>query len=293
MTKNLLWMALVATTLSVGFTSCGDDDADDSSAQNNTENNAQQPDNDNSGEGTVTYRNEYTAWGSVLFAYIQTPMLDDNETLVVTQDSIFFHSDTWGDGKFEKATNSGKLTMSNHGRTGEYEATIETVSESVYKITVPSVMGGTVITVTLGQMPLNNVVAGTYTGGIYANMSYAQKFQPTADQSISIATTEGQETVSVTFNNSTWGTFFFPAVTVQKNDDGSYTLSGEGSVAMPNRHATDGSTVSTYDAVFSGTITNGNLVADLSVPSVMGGTTILFNPADFDEVLNSSSQRQQ
>ena len=49
----------------------------------------------------------------------------------------------------------------------------------------------------------------------------------------------------------------------------------------------DPSVVTDYASTFTGTITDGTLVADFAIPSVMGGTTVKFNPADIEEVLNA------
>ena len=76
-------------------------------------------------------------------------------------------------------------------------------------------------------------------------------------------------------------------MTVSKNEDGSYTLTGEGKTLMPSMR---GGT-SEYAATFEGTVTGKTLVATFAVPGVMGGTTIYFNAADFDEVFEEESSK--
>lgn len=225
----------------------------------------------------------YNAWGAVLFSYIKTPMYDAGETLEVTADSIFFSSATWGEGRFGIASGEGDLTMSGHGSAKAYAANITgTVAGGVFVISVPSVMGGTVITSTLGEMPAAVAVAGSYTGGTYANCKYFSKYGAAADQTVTITANEGYETATLTHTSATWGTFTFSAVSVVANADGSYTLTGEGTCAMPSM--ADPTQVKDYASDLTATITDGVLVAEMKVPAVMGGTTLLFNPADFETV---------
>ena len=224
------------------------------------------------------------AWGAVMFRYITTPMYDANETIEISADSIKFFSDTWGNGRFDQTSGEGVLAMDNHrGGVSDYAATISGSVSDGFVITVPSVMGGTTITVTIGTMPVALNAVSTYKAGTYANCAYFQKYMPTADQKISIIANAGYETVNITHTSSTWGTFTFEAATVEQTGEGSYTITAtEGNCAMPSMR--DPSVITDYAATFSGTLTDGVLTAELSIPAVMGGTTVMFNPADFDEV---------
>lgn len=137
-------------------------------------------------------------------------------------------------------------------------------------------------------------VEGTYQGGAYATFSYVpEPFQPEASQSVTITANKDGKTVNVNFNNSTWGTFIYNAVKVKKNSDGSYTLEGEGNCVIlpmptqPGMPNVGNSEPKSYISELKGTITNGTLVAEFFVPAMMGGTTIWFNPADFDKVANT------
>ena len=140
-------------------------------------------------------------------------------------------------------------------------------------------------------------IAGSYTGGIYAAFGYmGTGFMPQADQTINIAYNEDMESMTVTFDNETWGSFVFDHVTVSitEGDAASFELEGEGTCLMPKRgpnNTTGPAETEEYPATFKGTLAHGNLVAELTVP-VMGGTTIYFNPADFDEVYNAANQAE-
>ena len=138
----------------------------------------------------------------------------------------------WSDGSFAAANGEGTLTMAGHGGAKDYAANITgSVESSQFVISVPSVMGGTTITVTLGDMPA--------------------------------------------------AAFTYATVTVTANEDGSYTLAGEGTCAMPSMQGG----VKNYASDFKGTVKDGVLTAELAVPAVMGGVTVMFNPADFEEVM--------
>lgn len=145
--------------------------------------------------------------------------------------------------------------------------------------------------------PVENI-AGSYTGGIYAAFGYmGTGFMPQADQTINIAYNEDMESMTVTFDNETWGSFVFDHVTVSitEGNAASFELEGEGTCLMPRRgpnNTTGPAETEEYPATFKGTLTLAhNLVAELTVP-VMGGTTIYFNPADFDEVYNAANQAE-
>lgn len=141
-------------------------------------------------------------------------------------------------------------------------------------------------------------IAGSYTGGIYAAFGYmGTGFMPQADQTINIAYNEDMESMTVTFENETWGSFVFDHVTVSITEGygyASFELEGEGTCLMPKRgpnNTTGPAETEEYPATFKGTLAHGNLVAELTVP-VMGGTTIYFNPANFDEVYNAANQAE-
>lgn len=226
----------------------------------------------------------YQAWGAVIFPYISTPMYDSDEVITIEDNTLTLVSATWGTGTFDLTTGEGSIEMDNHqGGTSSYSGTISgSVESGVFVITLPSVMRGTTITSTLGTMPVALNIIGKYEGGTYADAQYFKKYQPTPDQSITITVNEGYETVSISHTSTTWGTFTYDAATVTANEDGTYTISAEeGNCAMPSMRT--GEPVD-YVSTFSGTITDGVLVADLAVPAVMGGTTLKFNPADFEEV---------
>ena len=278
MKRFLLSLAAVFVLLTA-FTSCSDDDNNDNKFTPQT----------------------YNTWSKVVFGY--GSMFDADETISVSENTVTFHSKTWGDGSFNvselklnsdgsySVAGAGTLTMAGHGGTKDYEASITgSIAKDVqtFIITVPSVMGGTVLNISVGQMPVVAAVDGTYKGGTYANSKYFQHYQPTENEKVVVKANDALDAVNISYTSETWGTFTFESVKVTKNEDGSYTLSGEGKTLMPSMK---GGTTE-YAASFEGTIKDGSLVATFSVPAVMGGTTVLFNASDFAEVLAEAQSKK-
>ena len=143
---------------------------------------------------------------------------------------------------------------------------------------------------------VNEEVAGTYTGGIYGSFVYMQKYLPEEGRTITITANEDGETATVAFSHETWGEFLYEEVSVTKNEDGSYSLEGEGNCVVAPRYggSASGAEAQTYVTDFTGTIVDGKLVAILDIPTMMvGGTKIYFNPEDFEEVLASANQPKE
>lgn len=280
MKKNLLYLMAAVLTLPL-FTSCSNDD-------------------DNNG-GVEFNEQTYNAWSKVVFDYGN--MFDANETLTVSKTAVVFHSNTWGDGTFTvdefkqnqdgsySVEATGTIAIAGHGASAEaksYDATVSgtiTANAQTFIISLPSVMGGTTLFLTVGDIPEAAAVDGTYTGGTYADAKYFQKYQPTKGEKAVIKASDELDSATLTYTSETWGEFTFEAISITKNADGSYTLSGEGKTLMPSMKG--GSTE--YAATLNGTISNKTLVATFAVPGVMGGTTIYFNAADFDEVYNAAN----
>lgn len=279
--KKIIFSMAAALMLMSVFTSCSNNDND----------------------GGIQFNEQtYNAWSKVVFGY--GSMFDAGETLKVSQSEVSFHSDTWGDGSFTvsefsknedgsfKVVGTGTLTMAGHGGKKDYEATVSgTIAKGAqnFIITVPSVMGGTVLNVTVGEIPLAAAVDGNYTGGTYADCRYFQHYQPTKNEKVSIKANDELLAASLSYTSETWGEFSFDNIDVVKNEDGSYTITGEGNTLMPSMQ---GGT-SKYAATLEGTVTGKTLVATFTVPGVMGGTTVYFNAADFDEVYEAANADQE
>lgn len=286
MTKTMKFLKLylsmvVAVALGACMVSCSDDDDEEVVVE------------DSSANIAANIVGSYESTASVLFAYITSPMINTGDEVTITRVdnetvSVVYAGTTWGDGTFEAVavteadgvytiSGEGTLAVSAHGSTNDYAATIAgtITSSDDYEIviSVPSVMGGTVITLT--ATVLADYVLGDYEGANSVVFAYGTMDGDTATVTI---TKVSSDVVSVVYENDTWGTATFSATTVTEGD-GVYVLTAdEGTIAM----GMPGSgTTSDYAATFSGTI-NSEDASDfefvLSVPSVMGGTTITVSP---------------
>lgn len=284
--KKILFPMATALMLMLAFTSCSSDDSND--------------DNNNGSEQFSFSEQTYSTWSKVDFAY--GSMYDGNETVNVTKEAVTFHSDTWGDGSFTVSSFTrndngsysiaaeGTLAMNGHGTVKSYDATVTgtiAADAQTFVISVPSVMGGTVLNVTVGELPVAAAVEGTYKGGTYVSAAYFQKQYATENEKAVLKANEALDALSVSYTSETWGEFSYENVVATQNEDGSYTLAGEGKCLMPGM---GGGAAKEYVATFEGKVSNKTLVATFSVPSVMGGTTVYFNAEDFEEVLADAQE---
>ena len=280
--KKILFSMAAALMLMSVFTSCSNDDDKDGGIQFNEQ--------------------TYNAWSKVVFGY--GSMFDAGETLKVSQSQVSFHSDQWGDGAFTvsefkqnedgsyNVVGTGKVTIAGHGGTKDYDATVNGVigkTAQTFTITLPTVMGGTVLNVTVGEIPAAAAVDGSYTGGTYANSKYFKNYQPTKDEKVTVKANEALNAVALSYTSATWGEFSFENMTVAKGEGDAYIITGEGKTLMPSMK---GGT-SEYAATFEGTVNGKTLVATFAVPSVMGGTTVYFNAADFDDVFETANAEKE
>jgi hypothetical protein len=138
------------------------------------------------------------------------------------------------------------------------------------------------------EKTVGECVEGTYVGGTYANCKYFQNYQPTKNDTVYVKAGQVADAVTLSYTSNTWGEFTFDAIKVTKQNDGSFILAGEGKTLMPSMKGES----KEYAANFEGTVSGDKLVATFDVPAVMGGTTVLFNPADFEDVLKAAEEKE-
>lgn len=122
------------------------------------------------------------------------------------------------------------------------------------------------------DIPAAQTVAGSYSA--YSSASFMYSATPMVANGESVVVTANTDgTVNVTLTSGTWGTTTVNNATVVKSSS-DYSITGSGSVAM-GMHA--GSTKN-YDCTLVGTISSNKSAYNfvVTVPSVMGGTTITF-----------------
>ena len=247
----------------------------------------------------------YEGWTSASAAYFQG-MVNKGDWVVIdaTGDGaarLTYTSQTWGVAVFEGIAVSedadhytlgetdGTITMSGHGGTNDYAATL--VSGTVGKQTgscdivvkAPSVMGGTTMTFSTENLPAALAVEGSYDGWTSASAVYFQNMNNNGD-SVTLAAASAT-TVNLTYTSQTWGTAQFKGVSITETADG-YTLSteAESTILMPGM---GGGEAKEYACSFEG----GTLSADLTgytftfkAPAVMGGTTMTFRQGTMPDV---------
>ncbi len=117
---------------------------------------------------------------------------------------------------------------------------------------------------------VDTTVEGSFKGYLTVTSRYFDNAYYGDSATVTVMRAGGESLVR--FSDATWGTALF---TVER--DGA-NISGSGSLNMPNPQ---GGTVAPYDATISGTMQK----ATISVPSVMGGTTITWTYGEAPEAL--------
>lgn len=238
----------------------------------------------------------YAGYSLTSFAYASN-ILSQNDSVRVVANAdgtatVTLTSQTWGtmtipNAQLTLAANgtrilkgNGTAVMAGHGggTANEYQATLDTTSissltDAQFRFTVPAVMGGTRISFTTGQPSAKRIVAGTYSGHTAA--SFWSRSMYANAQRANVTVGDG-DTLTVTLVSKQWGTFTARDATVTEAN-GTYTITGEGQVAM-SMHS--GGATNTY--AFTLTATTNAAKSDYtftwSIPEVMGGVSLVLRP---------------
>jgi len=232
----------------------------------------------------------YTGYHVMASAYF-SGMYGINDTVSVTVNNdgtatVVFNNDSWettltnvivtAEENGYKLSGSGKMSMAGmSGQKADYDCTLEgTISKDKSScnlvFTLPSVMKGTTITFTNGEVPAASYIADSYTG--YHEMS-SQYFSGMYGINDTINITANDDgTATVVFNNDSWETTLTNVTVALESDE--YKLSGSGKMSMAGMSGK----IADYDCTFEGTISKDKSSCNLvfTLPSVMGGTTIAF-----------------
>lgn len=188
----------------------------------------------------------YSGWSKAEFMYSPDPMVNDGQTVSVSEEtegtvSVSYVSDTWGkftltgvsvsvsDGNYVLyGTGSTVMGMSADSQS-EYECTLDaTVTDSdefSFVFDVPAVMGGLKITVSPGEVPEALLLSGTYKGTL--NMSVAgTPMDPVEDAAMVLDVADDKAVLTLSSFGMGGMTLEDLAVDVElgKSADGSYTL---------------------------------------------------------------------
>jgi len=233
----------------------------------------------------------YTGYHEMSSQYF-SGMYGINDTINITANddgtaTVVFNNDSWettltnvivtAEENGYKLSGSGKMSMAGmSGKKADYDCTFEgTISKDKSScnlvFTLPSVMQGTTITFTTGEVPAAKYLADSYDGWVKMAMAYAPDGINYDGQSITITANE-DGTVNVVYSSTDLGEATISNVAVTKDGD-SYKLEGEGTMLMGMSEKK-----SEYACQLSGTISADKETYSivLTLPSVMQGTTITF-----------------
>lgn len=234
---------------------------------------------------------EYTGWTSGQFKYSSTPLATDNEKLTLAvadgKMSLQLVSNQWGtatvndvtvieQGSDYKLSGTGSATLGMAGsQAKQYDCTMEgTISKDKKTVSVtltyPAVMGGTTVAFTLGDAPVAELVAGSYSGWTNGDCAYF-KGQTQNGENLAISAND-DGTVDVKLTSQKWGETTIQSVKAEKTANG-FTLAGTGKFAMSM-----GGNKNEYDCNLTGTLSADKETYSIAfnLPAVMGGLTITF-----------------
>lgn len=248
-------------------------------------------DKDENGSKTVDFAGRYNGYTLASCNYFQN-MISADETVVLTKNtdgtaSVSFTSATWGtftitdaqasiSGNVCSLSGSGQTQMGMGGSTSAYDCTftaeIKSQTDARMEFSIPAVMGGMTLTFQTGDAPADLLLAGTYEGYTDADCAMFQD-RYTDGESVKL-TANGDGSVKVVFESSSWGTFTVESATATKEGE-EYVFTGSGSVAMGM-----GGSTSNYDFTLSGrtNAAKDDFSIAFNVPAVMGGLTVTLLP---------------
>lgn len=243
----------------------------------------------NLAEGAIGSFSGYTVASSTYFS----GMVSADQTVAITSTeankvNISYVSDTWGTITIDGAeltgsegniliSGTGKSEMSHAGNTREYDCTASgTLSGKDLSLTFscPTVMGGLKIEFKQGEIPADIVVPGTYSGYTEAKSAYFSGMM--ADAQEIVITKNADNTYKVAYSSDTWGEFLFEAATATY-EGGKFAVKGSGTTKMGMND-----NIKEYDCTLEGSIdpAKADPTFTFSVPTVMGGLSIVFHSGD-------------
>lgn len=213
---------------------------------------------------TITANNDNTA--SFSFATGEWGTYTINKLKLTEKNGVYTIS---GSGTTTISTMQGGTTTKDYTLTG----TIKSATDAILVISLPELMFGTTITFKMGTVPdgLKITSATGYSGHSIAYAGPAGT-TPYDGETLYIKYADGKTAISFT-SKGLWGTYKVDDVTVAKDNDGNYTVSGNGTASIAPMGQGD---PTDYTCTVAGTIksiTDAEIV--FSVP-IMGGMTMTF-----------------
>ncbi len=222
-------------------------------------------------------------------------MTNNGETITLTPDTdnetaILSYKGVWGEGATTSLTinetangyelngeGSIAASMAGTNKAGNYDFSVAgTVSNDgnldlTFTIALGA-MGNVTVKVGDGYAPAADFLPGFYNGYTSAAFSYSPDQIVTDDETVTITANENG-TLTLVIASQTWGTTTVNNLAVEIDDDGNYTLSGEGTSLMSMSGP-----AKEYACQLTGTVTADKETSEFVIMlQIMGGTTITFN----------------
>ena len=240
----------------------------------------------------------YSGYTTVIFTYISLPYAYADQTLTLTANddgtaTLSYSNDTWGDYEaddIEVTENSdGSYTLSGTGEayvsghsssSTAYEATIAGTIDSDGNMELSfsmSFMGTTTVTFISGDCPAALLIQGDHSGYATVDFTYISTPYVYTDQTLTLTASDDYSTLSLSYENDTWGTYEADDITITENSDGTFTLDGTATAAISGHSSSS----TAYEAAVTGTAESDGTITELTFTmSFMGTTTVSFYEGD-------------
>lgn len=242
---------------------------------------------------------DYTGWSSMTSGYFANMIsLDQKVTVTKLTEStvsVSYVSSSTGTftipdvavvktGDVYTLTGAGTTAMGHSGNTRDYDCTFTgtlNAQDQTFIFSIPSVMGGTTVTMTAGELPETQygyVVAGSTTGYFTAKTAYFDGMVEETQSAVELmANADG--TVNVEVSSGTWGDINASNLKVTRSGN-VFSVAGECTAEM----SMSGGTPREYTGTIAITknVADGGVTCVIELP-VMGTLTLTFTEGDIPE----------
>lgn len=268
---STLLLTAAALFAATSFTSCSDDDST--------------PDYGGDVAGS------YDGWSSMGSAYFSDNIALDQKITVTKQTestvAVSYVSSSLGTFSFSELpvqksgstytiSGAGVTEMGHSGSTSSYDCTLTatiTADATTFVFSIPSVMGGTTVTFTQGDLPetqYGNVVKGSFTGYLTGTAQYFPEGMKEETESTVTVTANTDGTVNLSCTSDQWGTITVNNMEVTR-DGYTFSFAGAGTAEMGMSGTTN---EYVCNATCSENASTGSSDFQFVLPAVMGGLTL-------------------
>ena len=250
-------------------------------------------DDDNAPDYAADITGDYACWASMNSGYFSNNISLDQKVSVTKINestvSVSYISASFGTFTIPEATvtsngnayvisGAGTTEMGRDGNLKEYPCTLSASingNSQSFEFSIPSVMGGSTITLTPGELPADKycyVVAGSFSGKFTGTSQYFPEGMADDVESTVVVSAQSDGKVTVTCDSETWGKITVTDLVVTRDGD-KFSFSGQGKNEMPGMN---GGATKEYvcDADCSEDVATGTNDFKFTMPAVMGGLTL-------------------